>query len=242
MRSSLLAALAVSLSVVPGVAAAQAGQPPLLPDATILDVSAQGRVSRTPDIATIRAGVVSQAPSAAAALADNAQRMARVIAALKKGGIADRDLSTASVSLSPQYRYAENQPPVVTGYQASNTVSVRFRDVARSGTVLDTLVAQGANQIDGPSLSLDKPEAALDEARADAVARARARAELYAKAAGLRVERIASISEADENDGGSPQPPIMFRAKAVMADAAPTQVLPGETDVSVRLSVRFILK
>ncbi|MGS3087700.1 SIMPL domain-containing protein, partial [Escherichia coli] len=85
-----------------------------------------------------------------------------------------------------QYRYTDGQPPAITGYQATNTVSVRFRDVARSGTVLDTLVAEGANQIEGPNLSIDKPDAALDEARTDAVKRARARADLYASAAGMR--------------------------------------------------------
>jgi uncharacterized protein YggE len=125
----------------------------------------------------------------------NSTRMATVLAALKRAGVAERDIQTSSISLSPQYRYAQNEPPVITGYQASNQVTVRFRDIAKSGAILDALVKEGANNISGPNLTIDKPEAALDEARTAAVATARARAELYAKAAGLRVDRILSISE-----------------------------------------------
>jgi uncharacterized protein YggE len=212
---------------------------PMVPAAgTVLDVTAEGRTTRVPDLATIRAGVVSQSPTAAAALSDNAQRMAKVLAALKRAGVAERDVATASVALAPQYRYADNQPPVITGYQATNTVSVRFRDVAKSGTILDTLVAQGANQIDGPNLSIDKPDAALDEARTDAIAQAKRRADLYARAAGLRVSRIVSIAESGQDAGGSPPP--MFMARAAMAKDS-TQIAPGEKDVTVTLSVRFLL-
>lgn len=230
---------ALALAAAPASVGAET---PIIPDATLLEVTATGRVTRTPDLATIRAGVVTQATTAAAATSENARRMARVIAALKSAGVAERDLSTSSLSLSPQYRYVENRAPVVTGYQASNTVSVRFRDIARSGRVLDALVAQGANQIDGPALSLDKPEEALDEARTRAIAVARARADLYARAAGLRVERIASIDENGE-DAGGPPPPMPYRARMAAADAAPpTEVLPGDTDVTVTLAVRFLLK
>ncbi|MGP7796643.1 SIMPL domain-containing protein [Sphingomonas sp. CLY1604] len=234
----------LALVAMPAAASAQVAPTavePLIPaQGTVLDISAEGRTTRVPDLATIRAGVVSQAATAAAALADNAQRMARVTAALKRAGIAERDIATASVGLSPQYRYTDGQPPAITGYQATNTVSVRFRDVARAGTVLDTLVAQGANQIDGPNLSIDTPDAALDEARTDAVKRARARADLYAAAAGMKVVRLISIAEAGQDAGGPGQPPI-FLARAMKADA-PTAIAPGEKDVTVTLSVRFLLQ
>ena len=243
-RAVMTVALVTSILTSAPVAAqvvAQSVEPMIPASGTVLDVRAEGRTTRTPDLATIRAGVVSQAPTAAAALADNAQRMARVLAALKRAGIAVRDIATANVGLSPQYRYAENQPPVITGYQATNTVAIRFREVARSGTILDTLVAQGANQIDGPNLSLADPDSALDEARVDAVKRARAKAELYARAAGLSVARVVSIDEAGQNDGGggNPMPQLMVRKMA--ADSS-TQVAAGETDVTVSLSVRFLLK
>lgn len=214
----------------------------VVPEGTILDISATGRVSRTPDLATIRAGVVTEAPVAAQALADNARRMDAVVKALRAAGIAARDLSTSNVALAPQYRYEEKRPPTITGYQANNSVTIRFRDIARAGTVLDALARAGANQIDGPALSLSDPEGALDEARAQAVARARARAALYAKAAGLTVDRMVAIDESGESDGGQPRPmAMMVRSSTMQLDAA-TTVLPGETDVTATLRVRFLLK
>ncbi|WP_242182879.1 SIMPL domain-containing protein [Sphingomonas sp. CARO-RG-8B-R24-01] len=239
MRSTImLLAPAVLAAATPALAQTA---PTMVPDGTLLDVSAEGRTSRVPDVATIRAGVVTQGQTAAAALSENATRMTRVLAALRQAGVATRDIRTASVSLSPQYRYTDGQPPAVTGYQASNSVSIRFRDVAKSGSILDALVAQGANQIDGPTLSLDKPEAALDEARTDAVRIARSRAELYAKAAGLSVARIVTISENGANDGSSPQPP-MYAIARVMKNSESTPIAAGETQVSVTVSVRFLLK
>ncbi len=230
-----LSSIAITPALAQGVPIGSAS----VPDGTLLDVTATGKTTRVPDLATIRAGVVTQASTAAQALSDNAQRMAAVLAALKKAGIEPRDIATANVSLQPQYRYQDNQPPAITGYQATNTVSVRFHDIAKSGSILDALVAQGANQIDGPNLSLDQPDAALDEARVDAVKRARARADLYAKAAGLSVSRILTISEGGEVAG--PQPPMpVFRMAA--AKAADTQVLPGESDVTATITVRFLLK
>lgn len=238
---------AIAIAALPGGASAQVATPPVtatvepmvLATGTILDVTAQGQTTRVPDLATIRAGVVAQAPTAAAALADDAARMARVLAALKRAGVAPRDIATASVALSPQYRFAENTPPAITGYQASNSVSIRFRDVARAGNILDALVAEGANQIDGPDLSIDDADAALDEARTDAVKRARARADLYAAAAGMKVIRLVSIAEAGENDGGGGPAPMAFtRAKADVQ----TTVVPGEQSVTATLSVRFLLR
>lgn len=233
-------AVALMLAALPLPATAQvATTPAVMIDGTLLDVAATGRTTRVPDVAMIRAGVVTQATTAAAALSANAKRIAAVLAALKAAGVADRDLQTANISLQPQYRYAQNQAPVPTGYQASNTVSVRFRDIARSGAILDALVKQGANQIDGPSLSLDQPEAALDEARTDALGKARARAELYARAAGLRVVRIVSISEAGDFAGPTPPPVMMMTVRAQSAD---TKIQAGEQDVTASVSVRFLLK
>lgn len=242
MRYHFATAALLALAAAGPAAAQSLETTPILPDATVLDVVATERTMRTPDVATLRAGVVTQSPTAAAALAENAQRMDRVIAALRAAGIATRDIATATVGLQPQYRYTDNQPPVITGYQATNTVAVKFRDVAKSGAALDALVKAGANQIDGPQMAVDQPEAALDAARADAVKRARARAELYASAAGLRVDRIAAIDEAGENRGDSPRPPMVQFARAEMASDAATRVMPGETEISATVRVRFILR
>jgi uncharacterized protein YggE len=234
VRMLTAAAIAAAL---PMVAAAQTAAPITPADGTLLDVVADGRASRVPDIATIRAGVVTQAPTAAAALSANAAQMARVLAAVRAAGVAARDVQTATISLNPQYRYGENQPPVITGYQASNSVAIKFRDIAKSGAILDALVKEGANQIDGPNLSIDQLEAAQDEARVDAVKRARARADLYAKALGMRVERLVALSEGAEAGGPGPVP-MMVRAQAKEA----TQVVPGEQEVGVTVRVRFVLR
>ena len=203
---------------------------------TRLDIVATGEVARVPDIARISAGVVTLAPTATAAIEQNAARMASVRAALRRAGIEDRDIQTSSISLNPEYRYAENQPPVLTGYRAGNEVSVRFRDIKNTGRILDALVAQGANQINGPVLGLDKPEAALDEARLAALASARGRAEIYARSLGKRVRRILSVSEAGASYAPPPRP--MMRMQA--ADAA-SAIDPGEQTVSVSLTVSFEL-
>lgn len=238
IRTVLVASAALAMvSALP--AAAQQEMRAVALDGTVLDVSATGSSTRVPDLAVIQAGVVTQAATAAEAMQQNSAQMAKVLAALRKAGIAERDIQTSTINLSPQYRYAQNEAPVITGYQASNQVSVRFRDVAKSGTILDTLVREGANNISGPNLTIDKPDAALDEARVDAVKKARARAELYAQAAGLKVERILAISE-----GGamppSPMPVMMMRAAA--APAADTEVAAGERELNVTITVRFLLK
>jgi hypothetical protein len=236
LAAALLACAAAPAAYAQAIPLAQA----IPADGTVLDVVADGTTTRVPDLALIRAGVVTDAPSAAEALRLNASRMAGVLAALRKAGVAERDLQTTAVSLAPQYRYQENKPPVITGYQASNQVTVRFRDVAKSGPILDTLVAQDANNISGPELTLSDADGALDEARRDAISRARARATLYAQAAGLKVERILVISEAGTTAPPAPMPMLM-RAKE-FAPQADTAIVPGEQKITASVSVRFLLK
>jgi uncharacterized protein YggE len=240
IRTLPLAAL-IALAAVPQ-ALAQAGTAaqPIPADGTVLDIVAEGTSTHVPDLALIQAGVVTTAPTAGEAMQQNAARMAAVLAALRKAGIAERDLQTSAVNLAPQYRYQENKPPVITGYQASNQLTVRFRDIARSGAILDVLVAQGANNLSGPTLTLANKEGALDEARRDAIAKARARATLYAQAAGLKVERILLISETGSTP--VPQPmPMLMRAKAMMAEVD-TAIIPGEQKLTASVSVRFLLR
>ena len=232
--------IAAVIAVAPANVLAQPFQPdPAAARGTRLDIVAEGEVLRTPDIAIVSAGVTNQAPTAGAAMQDNARSMSGVIAALRKAGIADRDIRTSSINLQPQYRYQENQPPQLVGYQASNTVQVTFRKISESGKIIDTLVANGANQINGPSFSVEKADVALDEARTNAIAKARARAELYAKAAGLKVKRILSISE-----GGMASPPMPYPAPRVyMAKTeADTTVQPGQSPLSVSVNVSFELE
>jgi uncharacterized protein YggE len=205
---------------------------------TRLDVAATGEVARVPDIARINAGVVTQAPTATDAIRQNAARMEAVRAALRRAGIAERDIQTSTINLQPSYRYAENQPPQLVGYQAVNEVTIKFRDIGDTGRILDALVAEGANQINGPMLAIDQPETALDEARTRALANARARAELYARALGMRVARVLSVSETGQVFP-PPRPVAMMRDMAAQAN---TEIAPGEQTLSVTLTVSFELE
>jgi uncharacterized protein YggE len=238
MRNLRLALLLAAAAVPAGAALAQTQPLPAI-SGTRLDVVATGEVMRVPDVAHITAGVVTTAPSATAALEQNARQMASVRQALRNAGIADRDIQTSSINLHPDYRHDERGGnPQIIGYRASNEVMVKFRDIKSAGKILDALVAQGANQISGPMLAIDKPEQAMDEARVAALATARARAELYAKAAGKRVGRILSISET-----GNMQVPMMrMRAQAGMVAADSTSIDPGQQAVSVSLMVSFELE
>ena len=234
---SMLFALAMGVAV-PTAASAQTAQVMVPMPGTRLDVSAIGEVSRIPDVAIISAGVVTRQPTASAAIQENAARMERVLAALKRVGVADRDVQTSSIHLNPEYRYQENQPPQLNGYTASNQVSVRFRDIRNSGRILDALVAEGANQINGPTLTIDKPETALDEARTQALATGRARADFYARALGKRVVRLVSVSEGGGNYPAPPMP-MMMEARTQSAD---TKIVPGEQKLQVALSMVFELQ
>ena len=231
----LLAAAVLSATV----AGARAQAAPTIPaDATLLSVSAQAEARRAPDVATVSAGVVTQAADGNTAMRQNAEQMTRVLAAIKAAGVAGKDVQTSGINLNPQYRYEENQPPRITGYQASNTVTVKLRDVARMGQVLDALVASGANNVSGPSFGIDQPDAVYDEARRKALEQARARADMYAEALGLRVRRIVSISE-----GGRMSPPQpMYAMRAMAMDASEsTPVAPGENTLTANLEIVFEL-
>ncbi|MCA0394160.1 MAG: SIMPL domain-containing protein [Proteobacteria bacterium] len=236
----LLLASALALGTAAMTTASAQTAPPSIAapsDGTLLSVSASANATRVPDVASLSTGVVTQAADANAALKANSTQMNKVVAAIRAAGIAERDIQTSGINISPQYRYAENQPPTITGYQASNTVNIKVRDIAKLGEVLDALVASGANQVNGPSFEIDQPEAAYDEARQAALKSAQARAEMYAKSLGLRVRRIVSISE-----GGGFQPPMpMMKAMAMDARMESAPVSPGETTLSANLDVVFEL-
>jgi uncharacterized protein YggE len=241
MKHALVGALMLASAALAAPAAAQQGAAITQTIAgTRLDLTATGEVTRVPDIAIITAGVVSRSTTATGALQDSADRMSRVLAALKRAGIEDRDVQTSSVNLNPEYRYPENQAPQLTGYTASNSVTIRFRDIRNSGKILDVLVSQGANQINGPNLTIDRPDAALDEARANAIANGRARAELYARSLGLHIARVVSVSE----NGGyavppAPPPPPMMMARG---ERDSTTIQPGEQKLQVSLTMTFELQ
>lgn len=239
MKHTRIAAILLGATALPASAVAQPAAAITQSIAgTRLDVSATGDVTRVPDLAIINAGVTTRSATASSALQQAASRMQRVRAALKAAGIEDRDIQTSNINLSPEYSYENNQSPKLNGYSASNQLTVRFRDIANAGKILDALVAQGANQINGPNLTIDHPEAALDEARARAVAAGRARAELYARSLGLKVVKVVSVSES----GGNYAPPPMPMAMQARAESADTKIDPGEQKLQVTLAMTFELQ
>jgi len=225
---------AALLTVVPTLPAAAQSMP------TTLTLTAEARVERAPDLAEITAGVTSQGETAAQASRANAEQMARVISAVRAAHIAERDIQTVGLNLQPQYDYQNNHAPRLTGYQAGNSVSIRLHDLPRAGAVIDALVAAGANQIGGPNFRIADEDRVLDEARTAAVSKARARAELYARAAGLRVARILRIAEGGAEPPMRPMP--MMRAMAVQSASAPTPVAPGEVALGAQVTIDFELQ
>lgn len=202
--------------------------------ATTLNLSSYGEVRAAPDMALINLGVTSEAPTAAGAMSANASRMNAVLVALKKAGIAAKDIQTSGLNLNPQYVYEQNQPPKLTGYQASSQVTVTVHDLARLGAAVDATVNAGANQVNGVSFGLDDPTTAENAARLEAVKSLQAKAALYAGATGYRLQRLVSLSE---GGGYSPPPPMPMAsfAKRDMA-AAGTSVSPGELTVRIDVS------
>lgn len=205
---------------------------------TLLSVSAEGSSEARPDMATINLGVTTEGQTAQAALQENARRMNALNQALRRAGIAERDIQTSNVSVHPQQQYRENQAPLITGYQANNTVTARIRNINNVGRVIDAAVAAGGNTIHGVSFSHSDPDAQLDIARRDAIAEARRRAELYASALGMSVHRIVAVQE---GGGFSPPMPMPVMRMEAAQDAS-TPVAPGEIESRVSVSVTFELR
>jgi uncharacterized protein len=225
----VLASLAIALVATP--ADAQVAPPPTI------SVSGEGTVSVPPDLALIDGGVTSEARTAREASDANNAAMTKVLAALKGAGIDGKDIQTSRLSLQPQYAQAPNKQGVntISGYRASNRVTLRLRDVTKVAGAIDTLVSSGANEIGGINFMVAQASKLLDEARTEAVADARRKAEIYAKAAGVTLGAPVSISE----DSGSGPAPMAFRKMGVAASAPVAQ---GEETLRVNVSVSWAIK
>jgi uncharacterized protein YggE len=237
------AAAGIILAAGPLTAHAQAA-PPAAPAgaifaATTLDLSAYGEARTGPDMATITLGVETDGASAAQAMAANARAMAQVTAALRRSGVAERDMQTSSLDLSPQYVYAQSQPPRLTGYKASNQLTVTVNDLSRLGDIADATVAAGATDVGQISFGLANPRSAEDTARIAAVKALEDKASLYANAVGYRIVRLVNLSEGAAWSPAPPRP-LMMRAAAMAAPAA-TPVEAGEMKVRVDITGVFEL-
>jgi len=205
--------------------------------ATTLSLSAEGETKVAPDLARISLGVTDQAATAAEAMRVDAAQMGRVMAAVRKAGVAERDVRTAQISVSPQYAYEQGAAPRLTGYQAANQVIVTVRDLGKLGAILDAAVAAGGNEAGGVSFDLADRTPAEDAARLAAVKALQAKAELYARATGYRIVRLVSLSE-----GEASAPPVALPMARARLQAAPvTPVSPGELEVRVSVAGMFEL-
>jgi uncharacterized protein YggE len=208
------------------------------PTPRTLTVTGTGQVKAAPDEANFSTGVVAQGPTAREALAANSKAMAAVIASLKRQGVPDKAIQTANLSLNPHYAPCKPDvacPQKITGYEVSNTLTVTTA-FEKAGVVLDALVASGANQIGGIAFAIHDPKPLLTAARAEAVKDAIEKASVYAKAAGVSLGPILSISE-----GGSSAPPQpMFKAYAMRAEAVPLAA--GEQTVSADVSITWSIQ
>ena len=234
------AALGLALTTTAAAPAALAQAAPPAADtmfrATTLNLSAYGETKVAPDMATITLGVMTEGKTAAEAMQANATRMNAVVASLKKAGIPDKDIQTSNLNLNPQYKYQENQPPLLVGYQASNNVTVTVNDLKKLGPAVDATVTAGANQVHGISFGLQDPSVAENAAREAAVKALAAKAELYAKATGHRVSRLVSLSEGGGYSAPPPMPMMAYAAKRGAEMDAGTSVSGGELKVRIDIS------
>jgi hypothetical protein len=171
-------------------------------------------------------------------MSQNAEKMNRVVAALKSAGVPDRAVQTSQLSLTPQYAYAEGQPPRLSGYESSNQVTVTENDLSRLGRLADAVVTAGANNVGDIAFGLANPVAAENLARVAAVKALEDKARLYADAAGYRIGRLVNLSE---GGGAEPPSPRPMMALAAARNATPTPVSPGELDIKVSVSGLFEL-
>ncbi|MEH6952192.1 SIMPL domain-containing protein [Nitrobacter sp. NHB1] len=225
---TIAAAAIAALAAMP--AQAEAAAPPTV------SVTGEATISVPPDLARIEAGVTTDAKTAREASDANNAAMGKVLLALKSAGIAEKDYQTSRLSLQPQYANQNRSGPnVLTGYRATNRVTVKLRDVAKIAGVIDAVTAAGANDIGGINFMVSNASKLLDDARAQAIADARRKAEIYAKAAGVTLGAPLSISEE-----GSPGPVMYRRAAAPMA--ADIAIAPGEETLRVTVGVSWAIK
>jgi uncharacterized protein YggE len=231
---ALLVAAALSL----GLSSATAQE--IMSRIPSLSLTATGTVQAAPDTAIITVGVTTQGATAAAALTENNGRMRALIDQVMASGVPDRFIATSGFRIEPLMVYpparddGSQDPPRIEGYRVDNAVTVRIRELAKAGDLLDKVVQLGANQVQGISFVVDDERPLLDRARAEAVKAGVAKAEIYARAAGIRLKRLLSVSE-------QPDAPLFAGPLARMQPAAaePVPLAPGQQDISVTVSMEW---
>jgi hypothetical protein len=223
----------VALAVLIAIPASALGQ--ATPQPRLLTVTGEGEIRARPDQATLSAGVVTEAKTAAAALGANSSAMNAVFNALKRLGISDRAVRTSELSVQPQYPNDSRVPRRITGYQVSNSVNVIIDDLSKTGPAIDALVSSGANSLGEISFSFRDPKPLLTQAREAAVKDAMAKADTLAHASGVTLGPIVQISEGGV--GGPPQPMM----RMAMAPAA-TPIAAGEQTLLTSVSISWEIR
>lgn len=235
----LAAASAPEATITPNADPIETTHPNSIQPETTLSISAEGSVNREPDIAFLNAGVQTQGSTAQEAMTANSAAMNGVFDALTAADVDRRDMQTSNFSLQPQYDYSnrDNGQPRLTGYQASNQLTVKVRDLDNLGETMDALVSAGGNTFSGLNFALEDDRAAKNAARDIAMKEAIARAELYAAASGYEVARVVTIAES----GGMRPQPMAMMAEARSMDRS-TPIASGEVGYSVTVNVVFELR
>lgn len=235
IRHALFVAAAAALTA-PTIANAQTVE--IEANGPVIELSVFESVTAEPDLVTIGAGVTSQAKTAVEAMRMNAVQMQSVVDRIKALGVADKDIQTTGINLNAQYDYDRgNQRQVFRGYQVSNRVSVKLRDVQETGAALDALVVAGATDLSGPNFSIEDDTAAKAIARKRAIERAQERASAYATMFGYDSVKVLSVSESIRGRGPSVQMAMRSQADAISVSAAPVQ--PGQVSTGVNLSIKY---
>ena len=235
--AALLAALALALVALAGCGETATTTTASGAAANTVTASGAGAAQAAPDTAEMSFGVTTMSPNAKSALDEASRSAEQIAAAVKKQGIADEDIQTQDVSVYPQ-TVDQNGKQVITGYQASLSVRVKVRDIAKLGEVISAANTAGANDISGPSFTIDDPAPARTKAIDEAVADARKSAEAMAKAAGKSVGEVLSMSSSDV--GMVPGP--MYSTSDVAGAAKSVPIEPGQLDISASVVVVFELK
>jgi uncharacterized protein YggE len=239
MSASRFAALRMACLIVGFAVAAeapvQAQQQQLTPPGTQghIVVIGEGSVSAVPDYAQTIGGVTTQGKSVQEATAANSKIMAAITAALVGAGVAQKDIQTSRFWVQPEYN--TSSPPKISGYEVSNQATVKIRDLNKAGDIIERIVGAGATNIGNIQFEHNDPSKLLDQAREAAVADAKHKAEVYAKASGVTLGRVAWLTE----DAGYTPPMPMFAARAAAGAAAPVPIATGEDALHVRITVGF---
>ncbi|MFN3618728.1 SIMPL domain-containing protein [Sphingorhabdus sp.] len=233
MRKMIIAALLATSGMI--ASGAMATQVNITTANPVIDLTISDTVEARPDIATFSTGVQTMAPTASEAVRANNVQMASVVARLKKLGIADRDIQTTQINLNQQFDYRDGQQ-VFKGYQASNMVNAKLRDLKKLGAFLDALAVDGATNFNGPTFGIDDDSKFQDAARDKVWASAMKRAREVARKAGYADVRVLRVEESDQGRGYSPMP---MAIRAMDASEKSTPISPGELSVGATMSFTF---